>query len=192
MSESFLSRWSRRKRAEPEAVKAEDEQLAREQVAQAEPPTAMEPAPVPELPPIESLTPQADFTPFMKPEVPAQLKNAALKKLFTDPHFNVMDGLDTYIDDYTRPDPIPAAMLRSLAQSKALRLFDEEEEKPAATGQPESGEGCSLAVNEEAQAASVAQVNTLPAPDEKPATPVGETTDVLAEDLPPKPDAAPR
>jgi hypothetical protein len=84
------------------------------------------------LPPIESLTPQADFTPFMKPEVPAQMKNAALKKLFTDPHFNVMDGLDTYIDDYTKPDPIPEAMLRSLVQSKTLRLFEEiEEEKTA-------------------------------------------------------------
>ena len=30
-----------------------------------------------------------------------------MKKLFSDPHFNVMDGLDTYIDDYGKPDPIP-------------------------------------------------------------------------------------
>ena len=34
--------------------------------------------------------------------------NAAMKKLFTDPHFNVMDGLDIYIDDYRKPDPLPA------------------------------------------------------------------------------------
>jgi hypothetical protein len=33
------------------------------------------------------------------------VRNAALKKLFTDPHFNVMDGLDVYIDDYGKPDP---------------------------------------------------------------------------------------
>jgi hypothetical protein len=192
MSESFLSRWSRRKRAEPEAVKAEDEQVAREIVAQAAPPPAVEPAPVPELPPIESLTPQADFSPFMKPQVPVQLKNAALKKLFTDPHFNVMDGLDTYIDDYTKPDPIPAAMLRSLAQSKALRLFDEEEEKPVATSQSESKEGGDVPVVEKAQAAPVAQADALPAPDEIPTVSVGETADVTARHLPPKPDAAPR
>ncbi len=51
-----------------------------------------------------------------------------MKKLFTDPHFNVMDGLDTYIDDYGKPDPIPLAMLRSMNQSKFLRLFDDEDD----------------------------------------------------------------
>jgi len=131
MSESFLSRWSRRKRAEPDQVQAEDDRLAREQ-APPVPAQVMPPAPPPDLPPIESLTPQADFTPFMKPEVPVQMKNAALKKLFADPHFNVMDGLDTYIDDYTKPDPIPEAMLRSLVQSRTLRLFEESEEEKTA------------------------------------------------------------
>ena len=51
-----------------------------------------------------------------------------MKKLFADPHFNVMDGLDTYIDDYGKPDPIPAAMLRKMAQAKFLGLFDDEPE----------------------------------------------------------------
>jgi len=58
-----------------------------------------------------------------------------LKKLFTDPHFNIMDGLDTYIDDYSKPDPIPESMLRRMAQSKALGLFDEPEED--AHGEPQ-------------------------------------------------------
>ena len=44
-----------------------------------------------------------------------------MKKLFADPHFNVMDGLDTYIDDYAKPDPIPPAMLRQLASAKFLK-----------------------------------------------------------------------
>ena len=52
-----------------------------------------------------------------------------MKKLFADPHFNVMDGLDTYIDDYGKPDPIPLAMLRQMNQSKFLRLFDDDEEE---------------------------------------------------------------
>ena len=42
-----------------------------------------------------------------------------MKKLFSDPHFNVMDGLDTYIDDYGKPDPIPESMLRQMNQSQA-------------------------------------------------------------------------
>ena len=52
-----------------------------------------------------------------------------MKKLFADPHFNVMDGLDTYIDDYGKPDPIPASMLRQMNQSKFLGLFDDEDER---------------------------------------------------------------
>ena len=43
------------------------------------------------------------------------VKRAALRKLFTDPHFNVMDGLDIYIDDYSKPDPMPEGMLDKLA-----------------------------------------------------------------------------
>jgi hypothetical protein len=64
------------------------------------------------------------------------VKNAAFKKLFTDPHFNVMDGLDVYIDDYSKPDPIPPEMLRNLASAKFLKLFDDEEEKEDAAGAP--------------------------------------------------------
>jgi hypothetical protein len=60
--------------------------------------------------------------------VDPDVKNAALKKLFTDPHYNVMDGLDIYIDDYGKPDPLPAGMLRKMAQSKFLGLFDDEDE----------------------------------------------------------------
>jgi hypothetical protein len=65
----------------------------------------------------------------MKPEVDARLRNQALKTLFRDPGFNVMDRLDTYIDDYSKSDPIPEAMLRQLNQAKALFLFDDEKDK---------------------------------------------------------------
>ncbi len=73
------------------------------------------PAPV-ELPPVESLSFDSDFTAFLRPEVDADLRRAALKRLFRDPRFNVMDGLDTYIDDYTKPDPIPPDMLAELVK----------------------------------------------------------------------------
>src|SRR5690606_24143638 len=49
-----------------------------------------------ESPPIDSLTPQSDFSPFMQAGVDAATRNAALAQLFRDPHFNVMDGLDVY------------------------------------------------------------------------------------------------
>jgi len=77
--------------------------------------------PVPELPPIESLTPQSDFSAFMQPEVDDALRRQALRKLFSDPHFNVMDRLDVYIDDYSTPDPISPETVRTLVA--AQRIF---------------------------------------------------------------------
>ncbi len=50
-----------------------------------------------------------------------QLKRAALKQLFRDPRFNVMDGLDTYIDDYTQADPIAPDVLADLLQRASAR-----------------------------------------------------------------------
>jgi len=70
------------------------------------------------LPPIESLTPDSDFTPFMRPDVEPSLRQAALRKLFADPHFNVMDGLDTYIDDYSKPDPISPDLVKLLKHAR--------------------------------------------------------------------------
>ena len=64
------------------------------------------------------------------------MKNAALKKLFADPHFNAMDGLDVYIDDYNKADPLPPEMLRKLASAQFLKLFDDEEKAEAAAGGP--------------------------------------------------------
>ena len=85
--------------------------------------------PLPTLADAQALTPQSDFKPFMARGVAADVKNAAMKKLFTDPHYNVMDRLDTYIDDYSLPDPIPEAMLRQMASAKFLNLFDEDEDE---------------------------------------------------------------
>lgn len=79
---------------------------------------------------MESLTPESDFTPFMRPDVDPGVKQAAMKQLFKDPHFNVMDGLDTYIDDYGVPDPIPASMMKNLYQARQ-HLFSDEEKAAA-------------------------------------------------------------
>ncbi len=57
-----------------------------------------------------------------------------MKQLFTDPHFNVMDRMDVYIDDYSIPDPLPESMLRQMASAKFLNLFDDEEEQDKKPG----------------------------------------------------------
>jgi hypothetical protein len=64
------------------------------------------------------------------------LRRSALKKLFSDPHFNVMDGLDVYIDDYSVSEPIPPEMLAGLKQAQRILRWaeghDDEEEEEAA------------------------------------------------------------
>ena len=85
----------------------------------------------------QALTPASDFRRFVAPDVTPQVRNAALKRLFTDPQFNVMDGLDIYIDDYGRPDPLPAGMLRKMTQSAFLNLFaDDPTPAPDGEGGP--------------------------------------------------------
>ena len=143
-SDGFFSRWSRRKElardgggiapavAPVEAVVPEEPKAA---------PLAEVDARAPELPPpptmddVAQLTRESDYTRFVAAHVDVAVKRAAMKKLFSDPHFNVMDGLDTYIADYGLPDPIPIAMLRQMNQSKLLRLFDVEPDSATASAE---------------------------------------------------------
>jgi hypothetical protein len=97
--------------------------------------SAAQQKPAPSMADVQSLTKDSDYTQFMAGEVAPEVKNAAMKKLFTDPHFNVMDRMDVYIDDYGQPDPLPKAMLRQMASAKFLNLFedDDDEKKDAHT-----------------------------------------------------------
>jgi Protein of unknown function (DUF3306) len=74
------------------------------------------------LPPVHTLTPESDFTRFFDAKAPVDdaLKRAALKTLLRDPRFNVMDGLDTYVGDYTQSDPIPEGVLQRLVQAQSF------------------------------------------------------------------------
>jgi hypothetical protein len=73
-----------------------------------------------------ALVQDSDFKPFIARGVDPAVRNAAMKKLFTDPHYNVMDRLDIYIDDYSQADPLPLSMLRKMASAQFLNLVDEE------------------------------------------------------------------
>ena len=86
-------------------------------------------APAPELPPLDKLTLESDYRGFFHPKVSEDTRRAALKKLFSNPHFNVMDGLDVYIDDYSKSEPIPPAMLAGLVQAQKILQWAKEDEE---------------------------------------------------------------
>jgi hypothetical protein len=105
--ENFLSRWSRRKQAD-----GKDE-------TQSDPGPASRAAGMPpqeaagnaysrqeltdaDMPPLDSLGSDSDFSLFMSPGVSEQLRTQALRKLFHLPDFNVTDGLNDYDEDYTQ------------------------------------------------------------------------------------------
>jgi hypothetical protein len=138
----FLGRWSRRKAEVREGKPVADPVPASVRVmtpvqalndSTPDPQTQTPATPAPTLDDVQSLTPESDYTPFMARGVTSDVKNAAMKKLFTDPHFNVMDRMDVYIDDYDQPDPIPLAMLRQMNGAKFLNLFDQGTEAPVTT-----------------------------------------------------------
>lgn len=108
----FLTRWSRRKRA-AEAGQALPEP----------PPPAAEAAPPAtpvNLPDPATLGFDDDFTAYLGAQVPAALKRAAMAKLFADPSFNRMDGLDVYIEDYNLVPDLTAEERDLLAHARQV------------------------------------------------------------------------
>lgn len=140
-NDNFFSRWSRRKvqvksgETVPESVPA-----APAVVAAVVPPLSgpvegnpavetAEAIPPPTIEDTQALTPASDFSRFVAQGVSPEVRNAAVKKLFADPHFNVMDGLDIYIDDYSKPSPLSAADMAQMVSAQFLKLVDDPDDK---------------------------------------------------------------
>ena len=125
-NETFLGRWSRLKREE----RSEEKKLPENPETDAPP-----------LPPTDKLTPDSEFSGFMHPKVEEALRRAALKKLFTDPHFNTPDPFEPFSGDWTAAEPISDELMKTLNQART-HLFDneksaekEEEEQAAPTAE---------------------------------------------------------
>ena len=175
MADGFLGRWSQRKQdiragkplAEPEITvnpvvltKADDKtDNATKSNNTFDMATAEEKPeiPLPTMADVHQLTAESDFSPFVARNVSPEVRNSAMKKLFTDPHYNVMDRLDIYIDDYSLPDPIPESMLRQMVSAKFLNLFKAEEEAEAKEAAEKAALG-KVAVGDDANTVSMQSV----------------------------------
>ena len=164
------------------------------------------------LPPTDTLTFDSDFTAFLKPKVDEAVRRQALRTLFRDPRFNVMDGLDVYIDDYSIPDPISAEMVRGLVQSRDI--FDPPQTRINAAGHVEdvpaaeriapaarTGADAPAAIAATDSAASVPAVpasppgvtpSEAPSPDADASAAAASATDVPVPAAPIPPDSPPR
>ncbi len=156
---NFLGRWSQRKVQVRQGALPTDEpskpsELARStaEVPQASVDQPLAPTgavlqsetpgkpPLPTLEDVAKLTADSDYSAFAARHVDPKVRNAAMRKLFSgDPHFNVMDGLDVYIDDYSVGELIPQSMLRQMVQARSLGLLDDElveQDKPPSEESP--------------------------------------------------------
>lgn len=100
---SFVSRWSRLKH---ETRQNSDDAAVDKTSIQAVVSDEEREAPVKiltddDMPDIESMTPESDYTDFLSPGVSEELRKLALRKLFSSEVFNIRDGLDEYDGDYT-------------------------------------------------------------------------------------------
>jgi len=133
--ESVLARWSRRKaEAAQEHQPGKDIEAAAAPVeVSADPAGAEKPLTDADMPDLDSLTAESDFTPFMSSGVSDELRKLALRKLFRAPLFNIRDGLDEYDEDFTTfeklGDIVTADMKHRLEmEQKKLRELAQEEE----------------------------------------------------------------
>lgn len=196
MSEGFFDRWSRRKQQVraghvPDELPKPQEPLPDrpaappttepETLASEPPADAVETQPL-TLDDVKALQIDSDFRPFVARNVAPDVRNAAFRKLFSDPRFNVMDGLDTYIDDYSKPSPLPAGALRQMASAKFLKLFDED---PAHPEETPKGDGLDAVAKSE-------HPGDLPSPPVADAQPASQQTDDHDADLRLQPDDASR
>ena len=161
--EHFLARWSRRKQDERErrddtssdtSGESGESGAAADTEASAEAPVEIAPE---DLPDIDSLEKDSDFTVFMREGVPEELKRRALRKLWTtDPIFAGLDGLNDYDDDYGAILKQGAELMRRFAAADAAE--EEAEERRAA----EAGEKTEAPADSDETDAGAADESTEP------------------------------
>ncbi|MBC7453103.1 MAG: DUF3306 domain-containing protein [Massilia sp.] len=160
--ERFLQRWSRLKAAVPAATPtlsraAHMQRVPRHPSVPGTPehavmPGAMlpeavapDPGPVdarlveaasPTLADAALLDAESDYAPFVARGVGASVRRLAMKKLFADPHFNLIDGLDLYMADYNLPDPVSPAMLAALTHARNVLPHPDDSDDPAGPVDP--------------------------------------------------------
>lgn len=171
MSDSALHRWSNRKtqlKEEKPQTEAESEKVNENQESPSENALREEKKEI-ELPPIESLDENSDYSVFMSPEVDTAVQKLAMRKLFRLPQFGVLDGLNDYDEDFTTfaglGDIVTSDMKYHEERKKAEALKKQEESQQETTDTPEEVE--TLADEQESTDDTSKETGTAKQSDEK-------------------------
>ena len=131
---NFLKRWSGRKTAlrekqpNKQATVSDYDEVA---LPDRQDENEVENMAIPEdLPDVDALNKDSDFSLFMREGTPEHLKKIALRKLFnSDPAFSVLDGLNDYDEDYSMIGMVTEAV--STRYKPGRGMVDSEDEKNA-------------------------------------------------------------
>ena len=156
--ENLLSRWSRRKqqsqletRQQDPLIESKLQDLASLEIGQVESLDQQEPVVVltdDDMPPINTLNSDSDFSGFMSSGVSDELRNLALRKLFKAPSFNIRDGLDEYDEDYTTFEKLGDLItcdMKHQIEMEAKKKLEEEANKLNDSDSTEASEPSDLA-----------------------------------------------
>ncbi|WP_167225205.1 DUF3306 domain-containing protein [Pelagibius litoralis] len=193
--DGFLSRWAERKQAarrpenvdeppaeETAAAKMRDDgdTVAALQPGEAPPPTDQEAFDPKDLPDIETLDKDSDFSIFMNDKVPEALRRRALRRLWqVDPLFGFRDGMNDYDEDYTDAAMVVEGMKTLYKVGKGMWTAEDE----AAENEAAENEAGEAAAGKDAgEAGSEAEQPQLAQGDEEAMPDAGPPPEVVSSE----------
>jgi hypothetical protein len=147
----FYRRWSDKKQASRRPLVEQDDAAEEAQQPGDE-----------DMPPLESLDENSDYSGFLSPRVSDQLRQLALRKLFHSTTFNVCDGLDDYAEDFTTFEKLGDVMTADLHHRLEQQALKQKEEAQETAG------GDALDGSDAQDEASEGRASVLTAQKEKP------------------------
>ncbi|MGB5735975.1 MAG: DUF3306 domain-containing protein, partial [Thiohalocapsa sp.] len=119
-----------------------------------------------DMPPLESLGPDSDYSGFLSQGVSEALRRQALARMFRSPAFNVVDELDDYAEDFTQFAPlgdVVTADMRHRIEQQLQRAVDQEKVQENQNAMEAGGDNqAQCATNRSARAVALEAVAASP------------------------------
>ena len=154
-SRSFYARWSRRKMESKTDLDIVEESVSSEQNADEEP--AVPALTDADMPALETLHDDSDYSGFLSPKVSDKLREIALRKLFHSKAFNIVDGLDDYDDDFITALPLGDNVTAEKRHQAEVKL---QKEKAALLEDSRHAGAAEECVNDESVAVDTSDVDS--------------------------------